>query len=301
MALYGDETWMLRATDQKRLESSEMWCWRRMKKISWTDHVRNGEVLLRVNEQRNILHEIRNRKSNRIGHILRRNCPLQQVIERKINGKIEVTRRRGRGRKKLLDDLKDRRVYCQLKEEVLIRTLWRNRFRKDFGPVVWQITDDDDDDDDDLSENKSIIFPQCIKGFVARTKCIYCAVGPEYLHTFYINVFTRFRISEMWSHVVCQIKPISVGSNWANFQIAGADEITRLFLNTRLHVSSNNNFYFLFIVSSKVRMSQKCACTCLDDFPVTSILYDFIGSWFGVPNCWKYLSVRCSSIHICKR
>jgi hypothetical protein len=32
-----------------------MWCWRRMEKISWTDHVRNEEVLLRVNEHRNIL------------------------------------------------------------------------------------------------------------------------------------------------------------------------------------------------------------------------------------------------------
>jgi len=136
MVLYSAETWTPRATDQKRLESFEMWCWGRMEKISWTDHVRNEEVLLTVNEQRNILHEIRKRKAYWIGHILRRNCPLQQVIERKINGKIEVTRRRGRGRKKLLDDLKDRRVYCQLKEEVLIRTLWRNRFRKDFGPVV---------------------------------------------------------------------------------------------------------------------------------------------------------------------
>ena len=57
MAVYGAETWTLRATDQKRLESFEMWCWRRME-ISWTDLVRNEEVLLKVNEQRNILHEI---------------------------------------------------------------------------------------------------------------------------------------------------------------------------------------------------------------------------------------------------
>ena len=57
-----------------------------MVKISWTDHVRNEEVLLRVNEQRNILREIRKRKANWIGHILRRNCLLQQVIE----GKIKV-------------------------------------------------------------------------------------------------------------------------------------------------------------------------------------------------------------------
>jgi len=62
-----------------------------MEKISWTDHVRNEEVLLRVKEQRNILHETSKRKANWIGHILRRNCLLQRIIEGKIKGRIEVT------------------------------------------------------------------------------------------------------------------------------------------------------------------------------------------------------------------
>jgi hypothetical protein len=87
-----------------------------MEKISWADHVRNEEVLLRVNEQRNILHEIGKWKANWIGHILCRNCLLRQVTEKKINGEIEVTRRRGKRRKKLLDDLKDRTGYSHLKE-----------------------------------------------------------------------------------------------------------------------------------------------------------------------------------------
>jgi len=56
--LYGAETWTIRAADQKPLESFEMWCWRRMEKIIWTDRVRNEEVLLRVKEHRNILHYI---------------------------------------------------------------------------------------------------------------------------------------------------------------------------------------------------------------------------------------------------
>jgi len=86
IALYGAETWTLRAVDQKHLESFEMCCWRRMGKISWTDHVRNEEVLLRVKEQRNILHEICKQKANWIGHILRRNCLLQRVTEGKIQG-----------------------------------------------------------------------------------------------------------------------------------------------------------------------------------------------------------------------
>jgi hypothetical protein len=94
-----------------------------MEKISWTDHVRNEEVLLRVNEQRNMLHEIRKRKANWIGHILRTNCLLKQVIEGMIKGEMEVTRGRGRRRRKLLDDLKDRRGYCHLKEEALDRTM----------------------------------------------------------------------------------------------------------------------------------------------------------------------------------
>ena len=67
-----------------------------------------------------------------------------EVIEGKIKRQIDVTRRQGRRRKKLPDDLKDKRGYCELKEEALDLTMWRNRFARGFGPVVWQITDDDD-------------------------------------------------------------------------------------------------------------------------------------------------------------
>jgi len=88
-----------------------------MEKISWTDHVRNGEVLLRVKEQRNILHEMSKRKANWIGHILRGNCLLQRVVERKIKVGIEVTGRRGRRRTKLLDDLQERRGCSHCAEE----------------------------------------------------------------------------------------------------------------------------------------------------------------------------------------
>ena len=109
-----------------------------MENISWTDYVRNEEVLLTVKEQRNILHETRKRKANWIGHILGRNCLLQRVIEGKIKGGIEVTGRRGRKRRKLLDELKERRGYSHLKEEALDRTIWRARFGRGFGPVVRQ-------------------------------------------------------------------------------------------------------------------------------------------------------------------
>jgi hypothetical protein len=109
-----------------------------MEKISWTDRVRNKEVLLRVKEQRNILHEISKRKANCIGHILRRNCLLQQIIEGKIKGGIELIGRRGRRRRNLLDDLKEMRGYSHLKEEALDRTVWTAGFGRGFGPVVRQ-------------------------------------------------------------------------------------------------------------------------------------------------------------------
>jgi hypothetical protein len=140
IALYGAETWTLRTVDQKNLERFEMWCWRRMEKISWTDHVRNEEVLFRVEEQRDVLHKIRKQKANWIGHILSRNCLLQQVIVGKIQGLIEMTGRQGRKRRKLLDDLKERRVYFHLKEEAVDRSMKRVHFGRDFGPVVRQTT-----------------------------------------------------------------------------------------------------------------------------------------------------------------
>jgi len=111
-----------------------------MEKISWTNHVRNKEVLLRVKEQRNILHEISKWKVNWNCHMLRRNCLLQLVIEGKKKRELGVTGRRGRRSRKLLDNLKYRRGYCHLKEDVIDNTNWRARFGRGFGPVERQTT-----------------------------------------------------------------------------------------------------------------------------------------------------------------
>jgi hypothetical protein len=84
-----------------------------MQKIIWTDLVRNEEVLQRVKEERNIVHTIKRRKANWIGHMLRRNCPLNHVIEAKLERRIEVMGRRGIRHKQLLDDLKEEGGYCK--------------------------------------------------------------------------------------------------------------------------------------------------------------------------------------------
>ena len=69
---------------------------------------------------------------------MRRICLLQRVIVGKVKVGIEVTGRRGRTRRKLLDDLKGRRGYSRLKEEALDCTMWIAGFGRGFGPVVRQ-------------------------------------------------------------------------------------------------------------------------------------------------------------------
>ena len=88
---------------QKCLESFELWCWRRMEKISWIERVRNEEVLQRVKEERNIVHTVNRRKADWIGYTLCRNCLLKHVIGGKIEGRLEVKGRRGRRGKQLRD------------------------------------------------------------------------------------------------------------------------------------------------------------------------------------------------------
>ena len=109
--MYGAEIWTIRKLDKKYIGRFVMWGWRR-REISRTDRLRSKEVLHRVEEERNILHTVIRRKAKWTGHILPRNCLLIHIIER-----IEVTGRRCRRRKQLLDDLKETRGFWKLKEK----------------------------------------------------------------------------------------------------------------------------------------------------------------------------------------
>ena len=115
-----------------------MWCWRRMEKFSWTDRVRKKKYY--TESRRRGIHTIKRRKANWFGHILRRRCLLQHVIEGKLEGSVWMMGRWGRRRKQLLNDLKEKRSYWRLKEEALDCIIWRTRFGRGYGPVVRQIT-----------------------------------------------------------------------------------------------------------------------------------------------------------------
>ena len=86
VALYAAETWTLTQTDRRRLKAFEMQIWRRIGKISWLDKVTNEEVLKRVNEDRQILKSIWQRKHRCFGHVLRHNGLLHDITECRIKG-----------------------------------------------------------------------------------------------------------------------------------------------------------------------------------------------------------------------
>ena len=94
--LYGSETWTLKTANVKRLESFEMWVWRRMGKISWTERVSNDEVLRIVGEERMLIKTCKERQKKWMGHILRHDGLLKDVIEGRLEGK------RPRGRKRIM-------------------------------------------------------------------------------------------------------------------------------------------------------------------------------------------------------
>jgi hypothetical protein len=114
--------WTLEKVDQKCMESFEMWCWRIMEKISWTDHVRNEEVLHRVKEERNIVRILKRRKDDWIGHILHRICLLKHLTEGKIEKGTEAT-----GRKR-----KDVSSYCMTLRNERIIEIERGSTRSHF-------------------------------------------------------------------------------------------------------------------------------------------------------------------------
>ena len=87
IVFYGAESWTPPKEDQKYLESFRTRCWRRMEKMSWTDHMRNEEILHRIKEERNILQTIKGSKCKWIGQILSKICLLKRVIKGKTGEK----------------------------------------------------------------------------------------------------------------------------------------------------------------------------------------------------------------------
>ena len=123
--LYAAETWMLTQTDRRRSEAFELWIWRRMEQTSWLDKVTNEKVLRRVNEDRQILNSIWQRKLRWIEHISRHNGLLCEITEGRMKGKPT----RGRRRIQMLHDLTNDDGFVALKRAAREREGRRHRER----------------------------------------------------------------------------------------------------------------------------------------------------------------------------
>ena len=102
---YASETWTFNKNIRRRINAFEMWCYRRILKISWTDKIKNEEVRRRVYRRESLMNAIAKRKLRFVGHVLRGSSGdlANLVVEGLINGK----RDRGKQRRKWADDAKD--------------------------------------------------------------------------------------------------------------------------------------------------------------------------------------------------
>jgi len=125
--------WTLRKVNRKYLDSFEMWCWGSMD-ISWTDSLKNEEVLLRVKEERNIPRTVKRRLTGLVTSCLK--LPSKTHYWRKVRGDENK-----RKKCKLLLDLKETVRDLKLKEEVLACILRTVCFGRDYGPVIRQNDD----------------------------------------------------------------------------------------------------------------------------------------------------------------
>lgn len=125
-ALYACETWTLKKLDRQKILAFEMYCYRRMLHLSWTQKVTNVEVRKRLKIEDDLFQTVMKRKLGLFGHISRMNN--ERKIKSVMMGIMEGTGRRGRPNREWLDDIKE---WCQNDLQSLSRlALDRDRWKK---------------------------------------------------------------------------------------------------------------------------------------------------------------------------
>ena len=124
--LYGAESWTIDKEMEKKINATEMWCYRRMLKVSWTKHVTNAEILRRVGNPDRLMDVIRSRQLKFLGHVLRSDG----VEKLALTGKIEGRRDRGRQRNKYFDQFGISIKNCDFIRGSLERENWRRMIRQ---------------------------------------------------------------------------------------------------------------------------------------------------------------------------
>ena len=121
VASLGAETWTLRRNEQKRRKTFEMWVWRRLERVKWTDKIKSAYVLERGGKGRIMLELIKKKKRNWLGLWLRRNCLLKDALEGMVKGKKVRSRRRY----KMIDNIIINGLYEDMKRKAEKKVEWR--------------------------------------------------------------------------------------------------------------------------------------------------------------------------------
>lgn len=124
IALYGSETWVIGEIERKKIEAFEMWCWRKMNKIKWTDKISNERVLELIGEKRQIWNMLGERRHRWIGHLYRHSNFMVSIIE----GRRHGNQGRGRPRSRYIDQVmkySGSETYDEMKRKTSDRVEWR--------------------------------------------------------------------------------------------------------------------------------------------------------------------------------
>ena len=100
--LYGCETWTINKDMERKLEAFEVWCWRRIMRVSWMERRTNDSIFEEIGKERELLRTIRRRQMRFLGHVMRR----EQLENLSLTGRVSGRRGRGRPRVKYMDGLK---------------------------------------------------------------------------------------------------------------------------------------------------------------------------------------------------
>ena len=92
LVMYGCESWTIKKAEHQRIDAFELWCWRRLLRVSWPARRSNQSILKEISPEYSLEGLMLRLKLQCFGHLMRRTDSLEKTL---MLGKIEGTRRRG--------------------------------------------------------------------------------------------------------------------------------------------------------------------------------------------------------------